>query len=250
MLTVRCKAKYWKAVTAGLTPLVEEAVLRISETEIGCAALDPSHTEGIGFRWDKSGFEKFELTNTTHLDLQINVAYFAKVVRRFGDDVSITIQTKHVDTEQIKDKVVGFTVTDGVKKFDCALYELGKTDNKLPNIPYADKFEMELTKMEEMMDDCKVFGIDVCEFKSEDGKLIYYGKESAGHVKGVMIDDFAPTLSEIGFNFTFMEPVLKSLKPYIEKNIFVEVFEKAPIRLTFVVPDACSIQYYLAPSIR
>jgi len=250
MLTLACKAKYWKAVTAGLSPIVEEAVLRVTEEGIKCSALDPSHTEGIGFFWGKSSFERYEMTNTTELIMEINVASLTKVVRRFGDDTLITITTKHVDTEEIKDKLVGFTITDGVKKFDCALFIGTQGIEKLPNVPYVDKFEMELTKMEEMMDDCKVFGIDVCQFKSEDGKLIYFGKEASGHVKGVMIEQFPVQFSEIGFNFTFMEPVLKSLKPYIEKNIFVEVFQRAPIKLSFVVPDACTIQYYLAPSIK
>jgi len=250
LLTITCKAQKWKAVTAGLVPIIEEAVLHVKKEGIECAALDPSHTEGIGFFWEERDFDKYELTSEGQLDLQINIAYFTKVVRRFADDSMITITTKHVDTEEIKDKVVGFTVTDGVKKFDCALYLGTPGTDPLPNIPYVDKFEMELSKMEEMMDDCKVFGIDVCQFKEDEGKLVYYATEAAGNLKGVMVEKFDMQLSEIGFNFTFMEPVLKSLKPYIGKNIFVEVFERAPIRLSFDIPDACTIKYYLAPTVR
>jgi len=250
MLTVTTKAKNWKAVTAGLIPIVEEAVLHVTKEGIGCSALDPSHTEGIGFSWDESDFEKYEFTDDVQLDIQVNIPAFTKVVRRFPDDSSITITTKHVDTEAVKNKLVGFTVTDGVKKFDCALFLGSSGTDPLPKVPYVDEFGLELSKMEEMMDDCKVFGIDICEFKSEDGKLIYYGKEAAGHVKGVMIDNFPSQLTEIGFNFTFMEPVLKSIKPYIEKDILVAVFERAPIRLSFVITDACTMKYYLAPTVR
>jgi len=250
MLTATCKARDWKAVSAPLLTLVEEAVLHVESNGIDCSALDPSHTEGIGFFWEAAKFEKYELTDGIPLHLNINVQYFSKVVRRFTDDSTITITTKHVTTDEVKDKLVGLTVTDGIKKFDCALVMGESTKSALPNVPYVNKFEIELAKMEEMMDDCKVFGIDVCQFKSDNGKLIYFGKEAAGHVRGEMISPFSMELSEIGFNFTFMEPVLKSMKPYIEKNIFLEVFERAPIRLSFVIDDVCTIQYYLAPAIR
>lgn len=250
MLTATCKAKDWKAVTASLSPLAEEAILRFEEGGIRCAALDPSHTEGIGFYWQESSFEKYELANATPLDVPINIQYFAKVVRRFADDSNLTITTKHVDTEEEKDKLVGFAFTDGVKKFDCSLF-IGESEiGQLPRVAYVNKFEMELSKMEEMMDDCKVFGIEVCLFREDEGKLVYYATEAGGNLKGVMVDRFDMELSEIGFNFTFMEPVLKSLKPYIGKNISVEFFERAPIRLSFDIPDVCVIQYYLAPAVR
>jgi len=213
MLTVTTKAKNWKAVVSGISAITEEAVLDVNQNGIGCSALDPSHTEGIGFFWKSADFEKFELSGET-MKMHIAVDNLAKAVKRFPDDTMITLQTTHIDTEEIKHKVTGFEITDGVKKFVCAIYVGEEGLNQLPKVSYENRFEVELTKMEEMMDDCKVFGIDVCQFKSENGKLIYFGTDAGGKVDGVMIESFPMELAQLGFNFFFMEPVLKSLKPY------------------------------------
>jgi len=250
MITATTKAKNWKAVTAGLSSMVEEAVLVVTAAGIKCSALDPSHTEGIGFFWPSTNFEKYVLEGNPELRMHIAVDSLAKVVKRFPDDASITLQTMHKDSGEQKHIVAGITITDGVKKFDCAIFEGEEGENKLPKVPYVEKFDVELSKMEEMMDDCKVFGIDVCQFKSEDGKMIYFGNDAAGKVNGVMIDSFDMELTQIGFNFTFMEPVLKSLKPHIQKTIMVEIHERAPIKLSFTIENVCTMEYYLAPAMK
>ncbi|KKN76228.1 hypothetical protein LCGC14_0372540 [marine sediment metagenome] len=89
-------------------------------------------------------------------------------------------------------------------------------------------------------------------WKAVTAGLIPIVEEAVFHVKkeGIECAVLDPSHTEgIGFNFTFMEPVLKSLKPYIEKNIFVEYFERAPIILSFVT-DVCTIKYYLAPAVK
>jgi len=230
------KAKNWKAVTSALVLLTEEVVLTLREEGIKCFVMDPSHTEAIGFVWEKEKFSHYEIDAGEPTLLQLQVPTLHAAFKRFPDDADVTIQTEEK----------AMLVTDGIKKFTCAFYINDAIDDRTPKIPYNTDFDLEISKLEDMMDDCKVFGIEKLYFESVDGKLVYSGSESPGKIDGIMIDRYPGECKRIGFNFSFMQPVLKALKTFSEPSIRVELFETAPIRLSFYITDLLTLQYYLA----
>ena len=242
MFKLTTKTKNWKAVTSSLSAIAEEVTLRLTPNGIECFVMDPSHTEAVGFSWGKESFSVYEIDfeGEPYKDLKISLSNFTSIFKRFGNEVDVTISNK--------DKAM--LVTDGVKNFVCAFYVGNEEEMNIPKIPYDDSFELDVGKFEEMITDCKVFGYDTVYLQGVDGKLIYQAtNEAAGKVDGVVLKSFAKELALIGFNYTFMEPVLRTVKPYAEPKMTVEMFPKAPIRLTFRIIDMLSIQYYLAPLI-
>lgn len=238
MFKLTTTARNWKAVTSSLVTIAEEAILKVSRDGIYCLAFDPSHTEALGFKWDKESFTEFEVEfgGEEFKNMDISVPVLNNAFKRFADDVIITLS----------DVQGGVLITDGRKKFQCAFFVSLTGESKPPKVPYENHFTVELAKIEEVITDCKVVGSNIVYLNSEDGKLNYSTKEDEGIVSGV-IDDCSFAFNRIGFNFTFMEPVLKAVKSYAESKIKVEIVENAPIRVTFTVNEHLVVQYYLAP---
>lgn len=241
MFKLITKATHWKAISNALMQLSEEAVIEISELGLHSFTMDASHTEALEFDWKRETFSHYEVELGEMDNIKINIPtnQLAAVFKRFSNDEEITVTP-------YQNQII---ITNGIKKFNVTTMFIEVNDNKKPKIPYEDKFDFELAKLEEMIDDCRVFGIEVCYFESKEGKLNYSGNDSSGNVQGVMMEEYAAVLERIGFNFTYMGPVLKSLKLYSNPTITCEVFPKAPIRLTFNVADVISFSYYLAPVI-
>ena len=233
-------AKGWKVVTSSLGVVNDEAVVRIGRDGIECFTMDPSHTEAIGFFWGKENFSVYEaqFNDDGYCDLNISLKTFVASFKRFGSDDEVTLT----------DIGNSMLVTNGKKKLVNSLIASSAESGKnAPKIEYQNKVAMKIAKIEEVMDDFKVFGIEELRFKSEDGNLVYHGDNESGQVKGIMIEDNTMECNETGFNFTFMEPVLKAIKPFAEPEMTMELLEGKPIRLTFTVTDMMIIQYYLAP---
>ncbi len=231
------KASQWKAVTSALSPLVEEAAIEITQDGLRSFTMDPSHTEAISFVWPKEKFSEFVVEEDTGINVPI--ISFAAVVKRFSNDDVLTITPQD-------NKII---ISNGTKQFELTLLQYDPAENKKPKVNYTSKFDFPLSKLEEIMDDCRVFGIDVCWFESNESNLNYIGNDSSGKVSGVLLDHFDGELPPIGFNFTFMSPVLKSVKAFIAPEISMEILTQAPVRLTFTVPDVMVIQYWLAPAV-
>lgn len=241
MFKLTTKAKNWKAVTSSMFSMEEEATLRLTATGIEGFVMDPSHTEAIGFTWGKESFTEYDVdfAGEEYKDLQISLKTFTAIFKRFGNEEDITLSD--IDNAML--------ITNGVKKFQNSFYEGTSGDMKVPQVPYDKSFELELVKLEEIMTDCRTIGSEELFIESKDGKLVYHTVDMAGKVDGVMIDEFDGIVTKIGFNFSFMEPVIKTIKTYAEPKIKVELFKNAPIRITFKIIDELHIQYYLAPKV-
>lgn len=238
MFKLTAKAKNWKAVTSALALMNDEAVLTISKDGIDCFTMDPSHTEAMGFSWARENFTEFEIDfEGEEKNLNLSLKGVTAAFKRFGNDVDVTLS----------DEGPALLVSNGAKKFTCSLLEDGVAETRRPKIPYVNSFDLKISKLEEMMDDCKVFGIENIFFENINGKLMYSGEDPEGNVSGTMVEEYTLPQELLGFNYTFMEPILKSLKAYSNSDAKIELFEKAPIRLSFEIPDVLTIQYYLAP---
>ena len=226
-------------MTSALFPITDEVLISITKEGLSCFAMDPSHTEAASFDWSHERFSKYETDSDGQIDLKLSLGPLTSLFKRFGNDEDITIS----------DKFNAMQVTDGKKRFTCALFlsdDIFK-ENPLSKMQYEKNFKLDIEKIEDMINDCKVFGIDIIFFETSDGKILYSGKEAAGNVNGVMVDEYEGTIEKIGFNYTFMESVLKSLKPYAEPEIIVSMRPKSPIRISFEIPRTFTLQYYLAP---
>src|SRR5579875_2325844 len=85
----------WKAVTAAIQTLVEEATFDVSSEGISFRAMDPSHVALVDLFWPSSGFEKFECEKSDKFT--VRVEDFAKLIRRAEAKDSIEISRKGTD---------------------------------------------------------------------------------------------------------------------------------------------------------
>src|SRR5579872_5780468 len=90
----------WKAVTAAIQTLVEEATFDISSEGISFRAMDPSHVALVDLFWPAASFEKFECTKADKFT--VRVEDFSKLIRRADPRDGIEISRQGSESLALK----------------------------------------------------------------------------------------------------------------------------------------------------
>jgi proliferating cell nuclear antigen len=116
----------WKAVTASIQALVEEATFDVSPDGISFRAMDPSHVALVDLFWPSGGFEKFDCTKSDKFT--VRVEDFAKLIRRA--DARDSIEISRQGSEMLALKI------GSKREFELHLIESSQSSTPLPKLSY------------------------------------------------------------------------------------------------------------------
>ena len=90
----------WKAVTASIQTLVEEATFDVSPDGITFRAMDPSHVALVDLFWPSEDFQKFSCDKSDRFTVRMED--FAKLIRRAESKDSIEISRSGSESLNVK----------------------------------------------------------------------------------------------------------------------------------------------------
>lgn len=236
---IAAAGRSWKAVFAAMDSLHEEGLLRLQEDGIVTRLMDPSTKEYLGFFWPKENMAEYGVEDKV-IDLPISIKNFYATAKRFGDDATVTLQ----------ENGKSYLFTDGSKEFTLNRIWYDKEMVKELNVPYMFGTEIELKKFSEVKQDVEMFGIDVFNLQSREGKIFYEGSEQTGGVRGTLLDKCPVAIQKTGFSLAYLQPFIDGVKAYVEPNVWLELGEEVPLHLVLTVPQVTKLHYFLAPVVR
>jgi proliferating cell nuclear antigen len=227
-----------KAVVSMVSTVVEEAVFHCTSDGITFRGMDPSHVALIDISLPADMFEEYECE--TEVQLGIRIADFSKLIKRADKKDSLELEI--VDNQLV--------IRIGRKKYEMRLLNDLGLEQKVPNIPYATSFDIDVTKLDKLAGDVEVIA-DYMYIIAKDGAVTFGGKGDSGNVEAET--DLENLVSEedgrAEYSLEYMRPAIKALGTTVG-FANVHFSNNKPAKFIFKIGGSGSITYYLAPRIQ
>jgi proliferating cell nuclear antigen len=239
----------WKAVTATIQTLVEEATFDISGEGITFRAMDPSHVALVDLFWPNGDFQKFECEKAERFTVRMED--FAKLIRRAEAKDSIELSRAGPDSLSLK-------ITNGYRReFELHLIESAQGNTPLPKLNYNAKFTTLESAFDRILNDVSAISNHITIEASKD-KIVFTGKGDTGKA-AVSLEKGGPDVQELEvkeeskatYSIEYLLRITKAAGSASD-SISFEYSSKMPLRMAFTLGDSTKggrIHFYLAPRV-
>ncbi|MDH2899613.1 MAG: proliferating cell nuclear antigen (pcna) [archaeon] len=238
----------WKAVTASILTLVEEATFDVTSEGITFRAMDPSHVALVDLFWPSSGFEKFEISKADKFT--VRVEDFTKLIRRADSRDTFEISRQGSDSLVMK--------LGTKREFELHLIESSQGTTPLPKLNFNSKFTIIEPAFDRVLNDVSVVSSHIT-IETKKDSITFSGKGDTGKAT-VTLDKAGQDIPELDVNeeskATYsIEYLLKITKAAGSASDMInfEYSSKMPLRMEFKLGEASKggrIHFYLAPRVQ
>lgn len=238
----------WKAVTASILTLVEEATFDVTTEGITFRAMDPSHVALVDLFWPSSGFEKFECSRPEKFT--VRVEDLAKLIRRADSRDTIEISRHGSDSLVLK--------LGAKREFELHLIETSQTTTPLPKLSFNSKFTVIEPAFDRVLNDVSVVSNHIT-IESKKDALVFSGKGDTGRAN-VVLDKSGRDVPELDvkeeskatYSIEYLLKITKAAGTASDMIDF-EYSSKMPLRMEFKLGENAKggrIHFYLAPRVQ
>jgi proliferating cell nuclear antigen len=206
--------------------------------------MDASHVSLLDISWKRDGFLEYEC-NEGEVTFGVRIDELLKLLRRIEKDTQVEIS--------ITDGEMQITASEGKKtrNYKLKLLDASKSETPVPKLSFNTRVTMLYDALVDALKDIDVI-TNVVEIYTNESMIKFYGKGDAGDAEVVYWQDENTNiemLNEVKESKTAysLEYLLQMLNAVDADNVILEYSSKMPLRLQFLLPFRCDMQYYLAP---
>jgi proliferating cell nuclear antigen len=242
-MKARCSNNHLRAVVEAIKPIVDEAVFTATSEGITFRAMDASHVSLLDISWKRDGFLEYEC-NEGEVTFGVRIDELLKLLKRIEKDTQVEIS--------IADGEIQLTASEGkrTRNYKLKLLDASKSETPVPNLSFNTKVTMLYNALVDALKDIDVIS-NVVEIYTNEAMIKFYGKGDTGDAEvvywkdeNISIEMFNVKESKSAYS---LEYLLQMLNAVDTDNVILEYSSKMPLRLQFLLPFRCDMQYYLAP---
>jgi proliferating cell nuclear antigen len=245
-MKAKCNSNHLRAVVEAIKPIVDEAVFTATSDGITFRAMDASHVSLLDISWKRDGFIEYEC-NEGEVTFGVRIDELLKLLRRIDREQQVEISISSEDGE------MQLTASEGkrTRNYKLRLLDSSKSETPVPKLSFNTKVTMLYDALVNALKDIDVI-TNVVEIHTNESMIKFYGKGDAGDAEVVYWKDENTNiemLNEAKESKTAysLEYLLQMLNAVDADNVILEYSSKMPLRLQFLLPFRCDMQYYLAP---
>jgi len=242
-------AELWKSISSAIMTIVDEAHFEANSEGLRFRSMDASHIVLIDITCPAAAFDKYECV--TPIRFGFRVDDFAKVIKRAGgnDSVELGLQDSMLNIE-----------TSGSYIRNYKLRLIGSTSGSatpLPKLTFDSKLVMAPSILDKILSDIEVVADKITIETTVSKQLLCSTRGDSGEAT-VTLDDKngIENLNEIlitkpskaTYSSEFMSKMVRAVGASSEK-VTAEFTSKMPLKLTFALPNAVKIEFYMAPRV-
>jgi proliferating cell nuclear antigen len=241
-MKARCNSNHLRAVVEAIKPIVDEAVFTANSEGIAFRAMDASHVSLLDISWKRDGFIDYECNEEVTFGVRIDE--LLKLLRRIEKDTQVEIS--------IADGEMQITASEGKKtrNYKLKLLDASKSETPVPKLSFNTRVTMLYDALVDALKDIDVIS-SVVEIYTNEAMIKFYGKGDAGDAEVVYWKDENTSIEMLNVKESksaySLEYLLQMLNAVDADNVILEYSSKMPLRLQFLLPFRCDMQYYLAP---
>jgi proliferating cell nuclear antigen len=243
-MKARCSNNHLRAVVEAIKPIVDEAVFTATSEGITFRAMDASHVSLLDISWKRDGFIEYEC-NEGEVTFGVRIDELLKLLKRIEKDTQVEIS--------IADGEIQLTASEGKKtrNYKLRLLDASKSETPVPKLSFNTRVTMLYDALVDALKDIDVI-TNVVEIYTNESMIKFYGKGDTGDAEVVYWQDENTNIemfNEVKESKTAysLEYLLQMLNAVDTDNVILEYSSKMPLRLQFLLPFRCDMQYYLAP---
>lgn len=242
-------AELWKSISSAIMTIVDEAHFEANKDGLQFRSMDPSHIALIDISCPAVAFERYNCPSTVKFGFRVDD--FAKVIKRAdsGDSVELGIQDSMLNIK---------TSGKYTRSYKLRLIESTSGSNTpLPKLNLESKLVLAPSILDRILSDIAVVADKITIETAENRTVLFSTRGDSGEAT-VTIDDKSgvENLNEISitkpskatYNAEFISKLVKALGTSTEK-VTAEFTSKMPLKLTFALPNAVKIEFFLAPRV-
>jgi proliferating cell nuclear antigen len=242
-MKARCSNNHLRAVVEAIKPIVDEAVFTATSEGITFRAMDASHVSLLDISWKRDGFLEYEC-NEGEVTFGVRIDELLKLLKRIEKDTQVEIS--------IADGEIQLTASEGkrTRNYKLKLLDASKSETPVPKLSFNTKVTMLYNALVDALKDIDVIS-NVVEIYTNEAMIKFYGKGDTGDAEvvywkdeNISIEMFNVKESKSAYS---LEYLLQMLNAVDTDNVILEYSSKMPLRLQFLLPFRCDMQYYLAP---
>jgi proliferating cell nuclear antigen len=242
-MKARCSNNHLITVVEAIKPIVDEAVFTATSEGITFRAMDASHVSLLDISWKRDGFLEYECNEEVTFGVRIDE--LLKLLRRIEKDTQVEIS--------IADGEIQLTASEGkrTRNYKLKLLDASKSETPIPKLSFNTRVTMLYDALVDALKDIDVI-TNVVEIYTNESMIKFYGKGDTGDAEVVYWQDENTSIemfNEVKESKTAysLEYLLQMLNAVDADNVILEYSSKMPLRLQFLLPFRCDMQYYLAP---
>ena len=243
-MKARCNSNHLRAVVEAIKPIVDEAVFTANSEGITFRAMDASHVSLLDISWKRDGFLEYEC-NEGEITFGVRIDELLKLLKRIDKEQQVEIS--------IADGEMQLTASEGkrTRNYKLKLLDASKSETPVPKLSFNTRVTMLYDALVNALKDIDVIS-SIVEIYTNEAMIKFYGKGDAGDAEVVYWQDENTSIemfNEVKESKTAysLEYLLQMLNAVDADNIILEYSSKMPLRLQFLLPFRCDMQYYLAP---
>lgn len=240
-------ATEWKAVSAAVKTLVEEATFEASSEALSFRAMDPSHVALVDLTWPNTAFEKFECDKQFKFSMRVDD--LVKLIGRSETKDTVEIASTEEDAISVK-------FMNGYKReFTVHLIESSAGAAPLPKLEFDTKVTLTKSIFERVLSDIAVVSDQVTIHAAKD-TLSFSGKSDVGQA-AIGLDKTGADILELAikaesratYNIDYLLSITKAAGQASD-TLTCEFSTKKPIKLGFRLNEqGARMDFFLAPRV-
>jgi proliferating cell nuclear antigen len=242
-MKARCNSNHLRAVVEAIKPIVDEAVFTANSEGITFRAMDASHVSLLDISWKRDGFIEYEC-NEGEITFGVRIDELLKLLKRIEKDTQVEIS--------ISDGEIQLTASEGkrTRNYKLKLLDASKSETPVPKLSFNTRVTMLYDALVNALKDIDVIS-SIVEIYTNEAMIKFYGKGDAGDAEVVYWKDENTNIEMLNTKESktaySLEYLLQMLNAVDADNVILEYSSKMPLRLQFLLPFRCDMQYYLAP---
>ncbi len=246
-LAKAASAVEWKAISAAVKTLVEEATFEATSEGLTFRAMDPSHVALVDLLYPNSSWESYQCEKPFKFSLRVED--LVKLIGRSDTKDSVEISSTEGDAVMVK-------FTNGYKReFTIHLIESSTGSAPLPKLEFDAKIMLTKNVFEKVLSDISVVSDQVTIHALKEA-LSFEGKSDVGQAK-IQLDKNSADILELRvnaesratYNIDYLSNIVRAAGSATD-TIVCNFSTKKPVLLEFKLnAQGTRINFFLAPRV-
>ena len=228
-----------------ISDIVNDVRFKIDKDSIELIAMDPANVAMVVFKLLSSAFTEYSVESP--VEISVSLESFKAILRRVkpADVLSIELDK---DKNRLKIKMK----SDSVRTFNLALIDIDEKEQKIPELNFPVKVEMNSSVFEDAVHDMDVVAESIA-LVAQKGKFIVEAESNLNDARAEINEDGETKIIGLKdevkakYSIEYMKKVIKGGK--LAPRVLLQFNKDYPLKIEYLVKDKLSFSVILAPRV-
>lgn len=234
-------AKLFRQSIDAMVDLIKDAEFVINEYGVSLKAIDAAQIAMVLFNMPKDVFEKYDVSNTTKLG--VNLPSLASILKRARTNDKLALK--------VKDKRLNIIFQgDNTRSFSINLLDLSSAEMPNPNINFDANIKVKAQNLLDGVKDASLFSTYLL-FNVNEKEFKISAKGPQGDLENKtplnseqIVDKEVKGEATAMFSIEYLQNILKGTSNETDVELFIKT--NAPLKVKYKISDA-ELEFFLAP---